>query len=194
MAILNDCEIYFAKLDPAKPSPKMNPKNPTWEIQIRTKSKAQATEWKEHGLRVTPVREDDDGPVLYYRANLRKKSIKADGEDGKAPDVIDGDMNKVDPNSIGNASVGNVRIFQYDYTDRESGQKGKASVLMGVQLTKHILYVPKPRNDDDDFSKTTTVRIQPPAEDGAEAQEGAPAPAEGKKEDFSKGVDADEIF
>ena len=36
MAILKNCELWFAKLDPKRPNRKFNPENPTWEIQLRT--------------------------------------------------------------------------------------------------------------------------------------------------------------
>jgi len=182
MAILHDCEIWFAKLDPAHPNNRYNKENPTWEVQLRTKSKEQKAEWEALGIKVVAHREDDDGPVLYYRANLRKKSKKADGEDGSIVGVIDGECDPVDPNTIGNGSIANIRIYQYNYSDAESGKSGKATVLMGVQLTKHIVYTPKPREDE--FKKAKTERVVPADED-AEAGE-----------DFKKTpkVDAEEVY
>jgi hypothetical protein len=176
MAILNNCEIHFAKLDPARPSSKLNKKNPTWELQMRTTDKEQKAEWAAHGIKVTAVREDEEGPILYWRANLRKKSIKADGDKADAPKVVDGKLQPVDPNTIGNGSIGNIRIFQYDYKDKETGVSGKASVLMGLQLTTHILYTPKPGvNNDDDFGETETTVVANSQEDNEESSEETPS-------------------
>ncbi len=160
MAIIKDCEIWFAKLNPQKPNDKFNKENPTWECQIRTHDKAVKKSWEELGLPVKAVVPDEGAP--YFRVNLRKKSTKEDGEPASPIKVVNGQLEDIDPDSIGNGSVGNVRIFQYQYR-REGGGKGVASVLMGVQVTKHIVFKLKPRTDD--FSETSTEVIDPDAND-----------------------------
>lgn len=154
MAIIKNAELWFAKLDPKRPSAKFNKKNPTWELQIRTQDKAVKKAWEELGLAVKAVVPDEGAP--YFRVNLRKKSIKEDGDAASPIKVVNGHLEDVDPNSIGNGSVGNVRIFQYEYP-KEGGGKGIASVLMGVQVTKHVVYKPKPRDDDFDMTDTEVV-------------------------------------
>ena len=47
MAILKNAELFFAKLDPKRPNDRFDKENPTWEVQARTRSKAQAKEWKD---------------------------------------------------------------------------------------------------------------------------------------------------
>jgi hypothetical protein len=79
--------------------------------------------------------------------------------------VINGKMVPIDPNSIGNGSLANVRIFQYEYTNETTNKKGIASVLMGIQVTKHIVYVPKAR--DDDFGETNNEVIGAEEDDTA---------------------------
>jgi len=167
MAILENCEVWHPKLDPKNPNDRYNKTNPTWEIQIRTNDKAQVEDWRSKNIPVKPHRETEDGPVLYYRANLRKKSIKADGEDSSFVEVKDGDLKNVDPTSIGNGSIANIRVFQYEYKDAKTGKVGIANVLMGVQLTKHLVYVPKPREDDFKAGTKTEVVAAPitPMED-----------------------------
>lgn len=161
MAIISNCELWFAKVNPKRPNNKFNKKNPTWEVQIRTEDKAVKKQWEELSLPVKAVVPDEGNP--YFRVNLRKKSIKEDGEKASPIKVVDGKLQDVDPDSIGNGSVGNVRIFQYPFT-REDGSKGSASVLMGIQLTKHIVYKAAPR--DDIFEETDTEVVQKePAED-----------------------------
>jgi hypothetical protein len=137
--ILSNVELFFAKLDPANPNSRFDKENPTWEVQIRTKDKAVAKGWKENNLRVTPD-ENDDG--VFYRANLKKKSKKRDGTDMAPVNVVAGDLSPVDPATIGNGSVANLSVFQYDYN--MNGKDGVASMLMGVQITTLNEYKPRP--------------------------------------------------
>lgn len=156
MPIIKDCELWFCKLDPKRPNNKFNKQNPTWECQIRTTDKAVKKAWEEMQLAVKAVVPDEGVP--YFRVNLRKKSIKEDGEKASPIKVINGKLEDIDPTSIGNGSIGNIRIFQYEYPKKD-GSKGIASVLMGVQVTKHIVFVQKPRSDE--FGETDTEVIEP---------------------------------
>jgi hypothetical protein len=145
MAIISNAELWFAKVDPKRPNAKFNKENPTWEVQLRTSDRIVKKTWEEMGLMVKAVVPDEGDP--FFRVSLRKKSIKEDGQAASPVKVVDGKLNDVDPNTIGNGSIGNVRIFQYEFT-RGDGSKGKANVLMGIQLTKHIKYEGKARDDD----------------------------------------------
>jgi len=138
--ILSNVELFFAKLDPANPNSRFDKENPTWEVQIRTKDKAVAKSWKDQNLRVTPD-ENDDG--VFYRSNLKKKSKKRDGSDMAPVNVVAGDLSPVDPSSIGNGSIANLSVFQYEYN--VSGKEGIASMLMGVQITTLNEYKPAPK-------------------------------------------------
>jgi hypothetical protein len=138
--ILSNVELFFAKLDPANPNSRFDKENPTWEVQIRTKDKAVAKSWKDQNLRVTPD-ENDDG--VFYRSNLKKKSKKRDGSDMAPVNVVAGDLSPVDPSTIGNGSIANLSVFQYDYN--VSGKEGIASMLMGVQITTLNEYKPAPK-------------------------------------------------
>lgn len=158
MSIIKDCELWFCKLDPKRPNNKFNKLNPTWECQIRTTDKAVKKIWEEMQLPVKAVVPDEGAP--YFRVNLRKKSIKEDGTAASAIKVVNGKLEEIDPTSVGNGSIGNVRVFQYEYP-RKDGGRGVASVLMGVQVTKHIVFKQTPRNDD--FSETETETIDPTA-------------------------------
>lgn len=181
MAILKDVQIYYVKCDPKRPNPKYNKTNPTWEVQLRTSEKAVKAEWEKLGLQPKPVMPDDGDP--YWRLNLRKKSIKLDKTPAGPVVVVDGQMNPMDPNTIGNGSVANVRVFQYEFT-RGDGSRGIAAVLMGIQVTKYIKYegsrggnedfedvgatevVEDEGGDDEDFAPTTPRTTGKPATDG----------------------------
>ena len=184
MAIIKDCEIWFAKLDPKRPNNKFNKKNPTWECQIRTTDKAVKKQWEELQLPVKAVLPDEGTP--YYRVNLRKKSIKEDGEAASPIKVVNGHLEDVDPNSIGNGSIGHIRIFQYEYP-KEGGGKGTACVLMGIQITKHIVYKAKPRDDEFGMTETETIDMQDDNEGGevtsVASTPSAPSPAVNAKPD-----------
>lgn len=179
MTILKNVEIHFAKLIPERPSSKLNPENPTWEIQIRTKDKEQRKEWVAHNIRVKPVREDpkdDESPILHYQANLKKKSLTKEGK--KSPPVevvksVKGQKVHVDPATIGNGSIANIRIFEYDYV--YEGVKGKTAMLMGIQLVKHVMYVQAPMEEFDDDVETETLD---PADEGDELSTGGKSSAD----------------
>ena len=153
MAILKNVELFYPRLDPKKPNAKFNKEQPTWEVQIRTRDKKVKAEWTALNLKPKTV-EDDDGKV-FYSVTLRKKSKKKDGEANQPVKVIDGGLNDINPMSIGNGSVGNVRIFQYEY-----GDEGKiASMLMAVQITKLNEYIPKASDDEFEMTETEIIRV-----------------------------------
>ena len=186
MAIIRDCEIWFAKLDPKRPNAKYNKKNPTWECQIRTTSKEIKKSWEAMNLSVKAVLPDEGAP--YYRVNLRKKSIKEDTEAASPVKVVNGGLEDIDPNTIGNGSIGNIRIFQYEYP-KDDKTKGIASVLMGIQITKHIVYKAKARDDDFDMTDTETIDNADMSDDNEEFDDN-PAPKAASTPKLGAGVSA----
>jgi len=155
MPILSNVEIYHPKLDPSRPNRKFDKLNPTWEIQLRTTAMAKKKEWEALGLNVHGVI-PEDGSTPYFRVNLKKKSIKANGEPAVPIEVINGKREPIDPNTIGNGSIANIRILQREY-QKPTGESAVASILVGVQLVKHLLYTPPPFKDDFDEIETEVV-------------------------------------
>ena len=152
--LISNAPVFFARLHPAHPNPTFNPERPTWELQIRTYDAKQAAEWTKAGLGVKNIMPEEGEP--YWRVNLRKHSIKSDGTPADPVRVVDGKLRPISPEvGIGNESVANIRIYQYEYEDKVSKKKKMGNVLMAVQLTRLIPYVPKPR--DDDFAETDFV-------------------------------------
>lgn len=190
MAMLKNCEIHHVKCDPKHPNANFNKKNPTWEVQIRTANPEQRDEWIAQNLKPKLMvykegTKDDNGediggmPILneegkrQWRVNLKKKSITKDGEKASPVKVVTGGLDDVDPNTVGNGSIAHVRIYQYEYT--ADGKKGIAHVLMGIQLKRHKVYVPKAR--DDDFEAEDMETIEADDQDGDSGDGGdAPAP------------------
>ena len=154
MAILNNVELFFAKLDPKKPNATFDANNPTWEVQIRTRDKKVAKEWKDLNIN---VKTDDDDDGVFYKANLKKKTKKANGEPQNPVKLLGGDLSDINPNTLGNGSIGNVRIYQYKYN--VGGREGIASMLMAVQVTTLKEYTPKPREDDFEMTEMTVVKV-----------------------------------
>ena len=176
MAMIKSAEIWYTKLNPKRPNAKYNKKNPTWEIQIRTYSPATKKAWEAMNLNCTAVLPEEEGEKPYWRVNLKKKSLDKDGEPAKPVKIVDGQLNEIDPDTIANGSIGNIRIFQYEYDN--DGDKGIASMLMAIQLTKHIVYVPKPRDDDFEMTDTEVIAGEGEEEEGEEAEgEHTPTPA-----------------
>lgn len=162
MAILKNQEVYFARLNPARPDARMDPEKPVWSVQVRTTSKEQRQEWKEMGIIPKVKREnpdDDESKVLYYYTSFRKKAIKKDERTEKVtkanpPEVVNGKHVEIDPSSVGNGSICNLKLFKREY--EAGGIKKISYVLMGVQVVKHVVYVGVPMEDFDD-AETETV-------------------------------------
>ena len=154
MAIIPNAELFFAKLDPTKPNSRFDTENPTWEVQIRTRDKKTAKSWKDMHLNVKP---DEDDAGIFYKSNLKKKSLKRNGEPNNPPTLVGGDLSIIDPNTLGNGSIGNVRVYQYDYD--VGGKTGIASMLMAVQITTLREYTPKPREDDFAMTEMEVIKV-----------------------------------
>jgi len=154
MAVLKNVELWFAKLDPKKPNAMFDQNNPTWEVQIRTRNKAQAKQWKDMDIN---VKTDDDDDGVFYKASLKKKTLKRDGNPQNPVNLVGGDLSPIDPNTLGNGSIGNVRIYQYEYN--VGGRKGIASMLMAVQVTTLREYTPKPREDDFAIEEMEVIKV-----------------------------------
>jgi len=185
MPIFKDCEMFYSWLNPEWPNKKYNKINPTWETQIRTRDVDQKKEWQDGGLVVKGIIPDDEEP--YFRVNLKKNSKKATDEplldeegnqkiDEKtkkpmfvlepAPpvEVYDAEMNELDPSVIGNGSIGNIKVYQYDYTSPDGTPK-KGSVLMAVQITKLVKYIRKKKEEAElESTGQKTIVIEPEEE------------------------------
>ena len=202
MAMIKNAAMFFIKCDPKRPDGKYNKANPSWECQLRTSDPEQRDLWKKMNLNVRLLTKkseedgDDDGddavkvPLLdengkkQWRVNLKKGSIKKDKTPADPVKVINGQLEDVDPNTIANGSIGNIRVFQYEYK-LEDGKEGIASMLMAIQVTRHIVYVPKPREDDFDTTETEVIHQAPAgaSPDDYDGDDAAPAAKTGTPAD-----------
>jgi hypothetical protein len=162
--IIKNATLFFTKVAPKAPGKAFAGGVASWETQIRTTDKKEAKGWKDMNLNVRPlmvIQKDEAGnpvvddlgepvkmPMLsddgkpYYGLTLRKKISKHDGSPNQPVNVVAGDLSPIDPMTIGNESIANLSVFQYDYEYK--GKKGIASMLMGMQVTTLNEYTPRP--------------------------------------------------
>ena len=171
MALLENVEIYFVKLEQDRPSARFDKLNPTWEVQMRTNDPVQMQEWKQLNLAPKLVVHPDDhenaGEAILtpegnkqWRCNLRKRSVDSKGRPADAPTLVDGNLQPVDPRTVGNGSVANIQIYQYEYPDPYGKGTKIGTQMQAVQLLKHMVYL---QQNDSGFTKTQTEVITPAA-------------------------------
>lgn len=163
MAILKNCELWWVKCDPANPDRKFEKKG-MWTVQLRTTDPTQRKQWRELGLKTKLQtkrnEEDEDVPVLtpegkkQWQVILQKRCFNAKGQETEPVKVVDGQLNDIDPRTVGNGSVGNVRIFQYPSKKNEGEM---VSMLMAIQVTKLKVYEPRSAEDSFDFEETEII-------------------------------------
>lgn len=157
---LRNVTMYWVKCSKDKPEPAFGTSGPKWSIEIRTKSKEQSAEWKALGINVK-LTEGDDG--VFYRASLRKQTHKKDGTPYAPVVFVNGQLEEVDPATVANGSVGNIRIWTnpFELKDPKTGailKSGTAVMLMKVQLVKHVVYV---RTERQEFEMIDTEVVNP---------------------------------
>jgi len=133
--VIRNVELFWVKLDPNNPVDPFEVGKPIWEIQMRTADKAQAKQWKDKGLSVKPY--DDAGSTVYI-CNVKKLARNAKGNPLTPPRVVDAKLQAIDPNLIGNGSIGNVQVSPREWS--MGGKSGVVFDLMAVQVVKLIEY------------------------------------------------------
>lgn len=155
--IFKGLELHFVRCHPDFPNKKWDPDNPSWEVQTRTRSKELKKQMEDAGIKVASVIPEGDEPP-YFKVTFRKKVKKKDGGISSPVEVVDGSKAQIDPSTIGNGSIGNVRVYQYPYP-KKGGGEAFATILMGLQVTKHVVYERKGRRED--FEETGTEVVTP---------------------------------
>jgi hypothetical protein len=150
--LLKNVTIRYAKLNPDRPDKKMV-KEGRWSLQMITRSREQAKEWKDAQIK-TKMDEDEEG--VYWVANLGKRATKADGSPAAPIEVVNGSKVAIDPNSLGNGSICNIKIYQRPYVNKETGANMIQNMLTGVQVKVHKVYVPRVYEEFEDEGETTT--------------------------------------
>ena len=156
MPILNNVTLAWVACDYDNPKQFKGQGPYKWSLQISTADKAVAKQWAdEYGIKTTPF-EAADGK-LHYKASLSTYAYGKEDGDGKAQKnkkvkvmLMNGD--DVDPNTVGNGSIGNVSFYVSD--DKETRR------LKGIQVKKLLKYEP---NKDDEFELSDDFEIIEPS-------------------------------
>lgn len=186
MAMIENVELWWAKLDPKAPVKARDPKDKDyWEVQLRTTDKDMALAWLKKDVKFRPLKRkvrDENGEVVldemgeekqelvmsdegkpYFFVKVRRK-VQLDengnialGRNGqpKIVNLVGGDLSQINPNKIGNKSVGNVNLYQYEYV--HEGQKKVANSLMGIQVTRLVEY----ESTNEGFKPTSMEVVKP---------------------------------
>src|SRR5210317_221358 len=132
-SVIRNVNFYYAKLD--KPVSPFGTE--IYDLQVRF-PKERIQEMSAYGK----VRQVEDG---NYAINITRKAMNAKKQ--KTPvRVVDGNKNPI-KDLIGNGSFGNIIVYQYDWA--VSGRTGRKTVLIAVQVTDLIKYVPETEVDFD---------------------------------------------
>lgn len=145
--ILKNVELMWCRLSKDNPYPPYEKSGiPYWGVAIKTTDKLVAGKWqKKYNLNVKRKEYEDE---IYYTALLKQPVKTIDGRDLKCPVVVDAKLKPFDANTVGNGSIGNVSVYQYEYS------RGKwASKIQGVQLVKVYLYKPVDKDNLNDFEE-----------------------------------------
>jgi hypothetical protein len=132
-SIIRDVNFYYAKLD--KPVSPFGTE--IYDLQVRF-PKHRVAEMSVFGK----VREVDGGD---FAVNITRKAMNAKKQ--KTPvRIVDTDKNPI-KDLIGNGSTGNVIVYSYPW--EVSGRTGVKTILVAVQVTNLIKYVPEASVDFD---------------------------------------------
>ena len=139
-SVIRNVNFYYAKLD--KPVSPFGTE--IYDLQVRF-PKERIEEMSAYGK----VRQVEDG---NYAINITRKAKNAKGQ--KTPvRVVDAEKNPI-KDLIGNGSFGNLIVYQYDWA--VSGRTGRKTVLIAVQVTELIKYVPETEVDFDILEPVAT--------------------------------------
>jgi len=138
--IIRNVDFYYAKLD--KPVSPFG--TDIYDIQLRFPESRKA-EMSAYGK----VRQVEDG---NYAINLTRKAKNSKGQ--KTPvRVVDTEKNPI-KDLIGNGSKGNVIAYTYKYD--VAGRTGFKTILIAIQVTDLIKYIPEAEVDFDVLEPTTS--------------------------------------
>lgn len=148
MPMIYDVTVFWVKLNPNKPE-RYQGKGPAkngLQIRVTDRAKKEALE-KEYGFKFLP-KEDTETGKLYYQTSINAYTYASGPdktEDVTRPndpvEVITGNREPIDPDTIGNGSVVNIRF--------RTKEDKSSRTLTGVQVTKLIKYTPRQAEEFD---------------------------------------------
>ena len=142
--IIEQVEIHWPTLHPDKPGQyKDGPHK--WGVQFRVYDRDKKNQLK-RDFKFDFTEVDDDPNNIYWRASVSKYAYRRNKETNKEDfslknkpvSVIKGNGEVIDDvETIGNGSIANLSI-----TARENEYGTVSKTLLGVQVTRHIIYTP----------------------------------------------------
>jgi hypothetical protein len=153
--ILKMVTVNFVKADPVRlPKPYKEGEPRKWSIQLVTTDKAVRDYWKSLSLKITAVVPDDGDP--YFKTNIYKNCTKREGGPADPVEVVDGNGTPIDPNRVGNGSICNVRIYQW-----ENSTGNISTQLQAIQV---VTWIVKEASQREEFDQVETKVVNPAAE------------------------------
>lgn len=115
--IIRNVELHYPRL--------VRPHSPfgaeVWDVQVRTSDEDTVEQLKAAGVN---MKAHTDG---YWHANVKRKTEGSKGPN-KPPVLVDGNKQPWDLDvNIGNGSIGNLKLFSYDYNT--AGRSGRSAIL-----------------------------------------------------------------
>ena len=142
-SVIRNVNFYYAKLD--KPVSPFGTE--IYDLQVRF-PKERVQEMSAYGK----VREVEDG---NFAINITRKAKNAKSQ--KTPvRIVDTEKNPI-KDLIGNGSEGNIIVYQYDWN--VSGRSGTKTILIAVQITNLIKYIPQTEVDFDILPVTSDNNV-----------------------------------
>lgn len=164
-AILNGVQIFWVKCDPDNPVEPMDEGKPRrWEAQIRIPLDDHTNVDIVKGAKLSfkTITEVGEGEKPYIRLSVHKPITNREGKALKPVDVMNGALQPIDPKTIGNGSIANVRLHVYPYelrhkTTNKITKAGVTAMLMGIQVTTLKVY----RSTRQDFKAADFTIVDP---------------------------------
>lgn len=152
--VVKNLILSYAKL--GVPNSKFAANNPTYEVRVTTGDVEVSNLLKAMGAKMTIVQDEESGAINYTTV-VKTKSLNTKTSSAMPPPKVIGlNRSAIDPNLIGNGSIGNIAISSYEYTFQ--GKTGKAINLHAVQITLLKVWHPQDATDlFDDEGETTIV-------------------------------------
>lgn len=133
--ILSNVELHWTKLG-SRVDMGFDGQSPAWVTEARTRNKEQANKWKESQLNVK-TKDDEEG--LYWAVSLKKPTERKDGTAERPVPVVGKDKFPIeDVESIGNGTIANVKVRQFDWNYQ--GKAGTSSRLDAIQILDLVVF------------------------------------------------------
>jgi len=162
-ALIKGAELYFVKMDPKRPVLNYNETGFEWVVQVRTSDKKIAEEWSENfHINVKYDQVDKKTGKVWHGGNISRMAWKKDSPENKfdPPECLivkDQVAQPLEPSTVGNGSIGTVKVQLRTWTDGKK-KSGTTCDLLGILVTNLVEYTQIP-DPEWDLSEGDTVVV-----------------------------------